>query len=60
MSDHQDQRSQLQAHAAAIRVYLESAEAAGASIPAIHDAKELFEAAMLKAMDAMAAIGETL
>lgn len=53
MSDKHAQLKQLHEHAQAIRVDLEAAEAANAAVPAIHDAKELLEAAVKKAEEAI-------
>lgn len=49
MSDQHAQLKQLHEHARALRTDLEAAQSAGASVPAIHEAKELLEAAVKKA-----------
>lgn len=51
--DRHAQLKQLTDHAQVLRVDLHAAEAAGAAVPAIHDAKELLEAAILKAVEAI-------
>lgn len=53
MSDQDAQLKQLREHAAAISIDFDAAEIAGAAIPAIHDAKELLEAAVKKAEEAI-------
>lgn len=53
MSDRHAQLKQLKEHARALRTDLQAAEIAGAAVPAIHDAKELLEAAVKKAEEAI-------
>lgn len=53
MSDQHAQLKQLSEHARALRTDLQAAEIAGAAVPAIHDAKELLEAAVRKAEEAI-------
>lgn len=53
MSDRVAQLKQLHEHAAAIQIDLDAAEAAGAAVPDIHFAKELLDAAILKAEQAI-------
>lgn len=53
MSDQHAQLKQLNEHARALRTDLEAAQIAGAAVPAIHDAKELLEAAVKKAEEAI-------
>lgn len=53
VSDQHAQLKQLREHATAIRIDFHAAEIAGAAVPAIHDAKELLEAAVKKAEEAI-------
>lgn len=51
--DQRVQLKQLHEHAAALRIDIDAAEAAGAAVPAIHDARDLLAAAVLKAEEAI-------
>lgn len=51
--DQQAQLAQIEEHANALRLDFDAAERAGASVPSIHLAKELLDAAILKAREAI-------
>ena len=51
--DQRAQLKQLHEHAVALRIDIDAAEVSGAAVPAIHDARELLNAAMAKAAEAI-------
>jgi len=52
-SDQKAQIEQIHQHRQALLIDFNAAESAGASIPAIHDARDLLEAAIKKAEEAI-------
>jgi prefoldin subunit 5 len=58
-SDQKAQIEQIHQHRQALLIDFSAAESAGASIPAIHDARDLLEAAIKKAEEAINTCSDT-